>query len=259
VKRIMKRWKKICLGVLLFLVVGVAGVAVWQKENLKALYTYLTNDSQSISQNLEDKRQQQQEALNKDYNVTVQAPSTEQSDDLLEGKVDPEEVKESLGLKQETEKKPAHEETPDKSGQAEAPDRAQQPEQPVQPPQVPEEKDPQQEIEALVNQCVAELYACEVDLMAQLGVMKQAALDEWRALPEEQRTKEKKLEIGFAGLEKCYDLEVVIDDKVEGILEKYRVQIKELGGDTAVLDDLWKYYCEKKAAEKAYYMDKYLG
>lgn len=247
----MKRWKKICLGIFLFLVVSGTGVAVWQKENLKALYLFLTNDSQSISQGLEDKQQQQQDALNKDYNVSVQAPSVEQSNDLLDGKLDPEEVKESLGIKEEPDQmaEPVNPESPAKSEQRE---------DPAQPSAGSEKNDPQQKIDAVVNQCVSELYACEVDLMAQLGVMKQAALEEWKALPEEQRTKEKKLEIGFAGLEKCYDLEVVIDDRVEGILEKYRVSLEELGADTSVLDDLWNYYCEKKAIEKAYYMDKYL-
>lgn len=66
------------------------------------------------------------------------------------------------------------------------------------------------------------------------------------------------MEIGFDGLEKCYDLEVAIDEQVKGILDGYRIELEELNADTSVLDDLWKYYCEKKASEKAYYMDKYL-
>jgi len=253
----MRPWKKISLAVLAVLLIGGAVLAVWQQENLKALYTFLTNDSQSVVQDLENKNQQQQDALNKDYNVNVQAPSIEQSDGLLDGKLDPEEVKESLGITQPNEPKPEQKpaEVEKEEIQPQEPDE----DQSVQQPDTDEGEKRQEKIDALVNQCVAELYACEVDLMAQLGAMKKAALEEWKALPEEERTQDKKLEIGFVGLEKCYDLEVVIDEKVEGILENYRGQLEKLGGDTSVIGDLWNYYCEKKVSEKAYYMEKYLG
>lgn len=272
----MKRWKKAGLGVALVLAAAVTGLGVWQRENVKALYTYLTRDSESISQTLQDKQQAQQETLQKDYNVTVLAPSIDVSNDLLDGKVSPEEVKQALGITQAAETSqaaPEQNQTPQTVPEQSQTQQAApvQPEQSQQPAQTPEAAAPEQtptpeqteaerkkKIEDLVNQCVAELYACEVDLMAQLGQMKKAAVDQWVALKPEERTTAKKQEIGFSGLEECYKLEVVIDDKVDAILKRYEAPIKELGGDTAVLNELWRYYCDKKADQKAYYLDKYL-
>ena len=255
----MRSWKKIGIGIVLATVVIVAGLAVWQKENVKALYMFLSNDSETIAEGLEDKRQEQQAALAEKYNVTVVPPSTEQNNDLLDGKVSPDEVKESLGIVQEQEKEPSQEK-PDVSAEGEKHPATEPPVQPEQPEKTDAEKAPEEKeklVESTVNQCVAELYSCEVDLMAMLGEMKQAAVAEWVALPEEERTPQKKMEIGFAGLEKCYDLEVEIDRQVTGILAEYRAQLEELEADTAVVDELWKYYCDKKASEKAYYLNKY--
>ena len=112
--------------------------------------------------------------------------------------------------------------------------------------------------EDLINDCVAELYACKVDLMATLGGMKQNLLDQWKALPKHERTSAKRTELGMAALEICYEMEVTTDEQVEAILDKYRPLVKEAGGDMSVFGTLWKYYSEEKASEKAYYMNKYL-
>jgi len=256
----MKRWKKIGLGVGLGLTAAVIGLGVWQRDNIRALYTFLTTDSQQLSQTLQDKQQAQQESLQKDYNITVLPPSIEVSDDLLDGKISPEEVKENLGITQSKPEpepapaKPTEGDTQPTEGAAPAPTPPEEP----NPPELTEEQQRKQRLDELVNQCVAELYACEVDLMARLGEMKQAAIDQWVALKPEERTTAKKQEIGFAGLEECYKLEAVVDKEVLAILDRYRPEVLELAGNDSVLTDLWRYYCDKKADQKAYYLDKYL-
>ena len=130
---------------------------------------------------------------------------------------------------------------------------------------VPNETEPEEETAGdentakdILERCIRELYDCETALMARLGTMKQAALDEWHALPEEERTNKKKMEIGYRGLDACYNLEVEIDAQVQGILATYRAELEGIDADTAPMDTLWKYYCEEKASAKAYYLNKYL-
>ena len=48
----MKRWKKVVLGILVVLVVAVGALAVWQRSNLTALYSALTKDRETLSQEL---------------------------------------------------------------------------------------------------------------------------------------------------------------------------------------------------------------
>lgn len=219
----MKRWKKIVLGVLAVLLAAAAAVAIWQRNNIRAVYTVLTKSSQDISGELDRVRQEHQRAIQGQAEITVSPPSTAQNNDLLSGKKTAEEVKEELGITEQLD--------------AAAGETA----------------------EELVNRCVAELYACEVDIMAQLAEMKQAMFEAWWALSVEERTNDKKMELGLAGLDDCYDLEVVTDDRVKEILGRYRERLEEIGADAGILDDLWAYYCEEKAAEKAYYLDQYMN
>jgi len=247
----------VLLVIVLLILALLIGLAVWQRENLKALYISFTKDSEDITQELEDTRNQQQAALENKYEITVTPPDMQQTDDLLNGLLTPEEVKDALGLPQST-PTPQPETTPQPGQPTPAPTPTPTP-TPVPTPEPGLSQEEKQKLaNDLVNQCVAELYACEVDLMARLGEMKAAAVAEWVALPKEQRTQAKKMEIGMAGLYACYDLEVEIDAQVHEILERYRKPLEDLGADTGILDELWKFYCEKKASQKAYYMDKYL-
>ena len=112
--------------------------------------------------------------------------------------------------------------------------------------------------QALVEQCVTELYALEVDLMSQLGGLKQAAVEEWRSLPDEERTTARKTAIGMNGLNQCYALESAADAQVQGVLARYRTQLEAIDADTSCIDQLWQFYQEEKASMKAYYLDQYL-
>ena len=232
----MKPWKKILLAVLAALVLLLGGLCLWQWNNIQALYAFLTQDSEQIARDLEQKREEHHQAIADAIGeLTIQAPTTEQSDAILSGAVTPEQVKEELGITAQLEKT-----------------------EPAREPQEGEEE-PAVTAQELLRSCVAELYACKVDILGTLAQLKQEALAEWFALPAEEQTDTRLKEIGLAGLRKCYDLEVEVDRQVDGILDRYRVQLEAIGGDTSVLKELRAYYEDEKTAEKAYYMDKYLN
>ena len=214
----MKRTGKILRILLALLFLAVIALAWWQRGNLKALYQAKTKDAEAILQESQSQLEAHQRELEQ-YNVVLKAPTQEEKDALLSGA--------KTAVKDEAD--------------AEKEDAAEQP-----------------TAQSILDRCIQELYDCEIALMSRLGTMKQAALDEWRALPKSQRTKTKKLEIGRRGLTACYELEVEIDAQVQGILEKYRAELESIDADTAPLDTLWKYYCEEKASTKAYYLNKYL-
>ena len=241
----MKRWKKVLLAVLAALALLLGGLCLWQWSNIQAVYAFLTQDSEQIAQNLEQKREEHHQAIaDLVGDLTVSAPTTEQSDAILSGALTAEQVKEELGITAQLEK----------TGQVQEPQETQTPQEGEEEPQAPAVS-----VEELLRSCVAELYACKVDIMARLAELKQEALDEWFSLPAEEQTDTNLKEIGLAGLRKCYALEVEVDRQVDGILDRYRGQLEAAGGDTSVLRDLRAYYEDEKTAEKAYYMDKYLN
>ena len=226
----MKTWKRVVLILLALLILSLAGLYVWQRENINALYKTFTTDSETIAKDLEEKRSSHHEALQEDAQVeiTVKPVTTQQSNDLIDGKVAAEEVKAQMGV--------------DTVPQAETGTAAATATK-----------------EDLVNQCVAALYAYKVDVMAHLGEMKQAAINEWNGLSGAERTTARKMEISMAGLRKCYDYEVEVDAKVKEILAAYRERMTAIGESTGPIDNLWSYYCDEKEAEKTYYFDKYLN
>ncbi len=257
----MKKWKIVLLTILGMLVIGAAAVAIWQWDNIRAVITVLTRDSGDIAGDLEQQRQEHQKELEDKRPITVKPPSTQQDDDVFSGTTTPEKVKDELGITEQIEKgKEAgiipSEDQPDSTEPGpgtESGDTSREDENP------PNESGKQQlTADELLNICVAELYACKVDIMDTLRGLKEEALAEWRSLSPEERTAAKKREIGFKGLDKCYDLEVATDRKVHEILDRYRPLLEELEEDTSILTVLWKQYLDEKSAEKAYYLDKYM-
>ena len=249
----MKRWKKVLLIVVLVLLVAVVGLLVWQRENVGALYTALTTDQETILKNMEQSKQDLEDSLT-DYDITVFAPTKEQNEALLNGTASADEIKTALGL----DNTDNHAVSSDEASTAE-PSQSAMPGESLKPDGQSQTGSTQSQANALVEKCMAELYACQVDLMAQLGSLKQEALSQWNSLDAEQRTTQKLQEIGLNGLMKCYDLEVVTDGEVKAILATYKTKLEAIGADTAVLDSLWKYYSDEKASQKAYYINKYLN
>lgn len=244
----MKRWKKIVLGVVIALAIGIGGICVWQWNNIQALFMALSQDPQEIADNVEDKRQEHQDAIEEKVPVTIKPPTTEQSDQLLDQQATPDEIKDALGITDLLNKDKPQEQPPPQDGASQPPD----------PSEPPPSEPPEQTQADLVNLCLAEMYACKIDLMGVLAQMKQAAVDEWNSLPDSEHTHTRKMEIGLAGLAKCYELEGKVDDQVREILARYKGRLSAVNGDTSIIDDLWQYYEEEKAAEKAYYLDKYM-
>ena len=207
------------LLIILLLIIAVLGaLAFWQRDNLKALYRAKTMDAEAILEEAAEQSKVRQKELD-EYDVRLKMLTRKEMDTLLDG-----------GSIAQDEDAPAEETLPTD------PDAAKK----------------------IIERCIQELYDCEVALMSRLGTMKREALNEWHALPEEQRTKEKKLEIGYRGLDACYNLEVEIDAQVQGILAKYRAELESINADAAPMDTLWKHYCEEKVSAKAYYLNKYL-
>ncbi|MCC8078193.1 MAG: hypothetical protein LIO60_07630 [Oscillospiraceae bacterium] len=108
--------------------------------------------------------------------------------------------------------------------------------------------------ELLLTDCKAELSALQIDLMAQLAVMKQEVLDEWYALSAEEQTDTKKKELFFAGLDQYSALETVVDEEVQAVLDRYEAELQALGADISPIDALWDYYVAEKIRQENYYL-----
>ena len=286
------------LIVLAVLVAAAGGLALWQRHNLKSLVTVATSDTQALEENMVQVREEHQTALaEQNITITPPSLEQTQAllngEVSAQEILDQLGISSAGAGSQETgdgseealpdggpapgqtgETAPAQTGSPaaqtqgaeaqTSGGQADQAPGGQSADDPQtgdsqQTGEAQQVEEPQQTAaQALVEQCVTELYALEVDLMSQLGSLKQAALDEWRSLPAEERTTARKTAIGMNGLNQCYALESVADAQVQEVLDRYRAQLEDLDADTSCIDQLWQYYQEEKASMKAYYLDQYL-
>lgn len=207
-----------------------------------------------------DDRQQEQNEKMADLGVEVPAPSKDDLAALFDGTMTEEELFQKLGLGQWlTESGKSNSGKSNAGGNEPAAGPIAKPgDKKSATPSYEGEGKPGASAESLYNQCVAELYACQGSVMAQLGGVKANAIARWESLPPESKTNMTKREIGLDALDACYALEGTVDGQVQGILNHYRPLIAAAGGDAGALDGLWSYYVNLKNSEKAYYVNQYM-
>lgn len=193
----------------------VTGLAVWQRENIEAKVLAEVYDRETLSDRLDQVRQENQEQLEQ-KGVTVPALTQKQMDRLLRGKLTEEKALSKLDLDQYS--------SDDSAADA-------------------------------LNHCVAELYRYEARLYAQLGEIRQNAINTLHSYPKSERTRSLKHDIKMDAVSACYALEVEADNQVSAIIAEYRVKVADLGGDPEDVDSLWGVYCSEKKSVKAYYFN----
>ncbi len=87
--------------------------------------------------------------------------------------------------------------------------------------------------------------------------MEQEARGEYRALPREQRTKEKKEEIVASKTDLLYALEDECDARVNELLTYVAAELRKLGEDTGVISDYRKEYGDRKHAMESDYIQRF--
>ncbi len=216
----MKKGVKIFLLIVAFILAAGAAFCVWQWENLRAVYMYLTIDKEEMALPSSD---------------ILQIPGLPATDVEDNEESDENEVAGS-GQKSTKSSTGTHASSGKKNDGTAAGDTS-----------------------SLVAKCRAELYACESSLISRVSGMRDEVLSQWRALSPEQRTSRKKREMIVSGIGRCLSLEGEVDGKVKAIIAKYKAMASDAGESTAEITALWDEYTEKKASTKAYYLNKYLG
>lgn len=105
----------------------------------------------------------------------------------------------------------------------------------------------------IVADCRAELEALAAELESRASALYNYYRDLWRALPEDERTEDRKIDIGAELLDEGYALEGEVDSRVNAILDDCRKALSAIGADTSPCDDMYREYLDRKAAAVDYY------
>ena len=234
----MKKKTKIILIILGIIIALVASLAVWQRNNLKAVMYYLMYSEEELAQKSIENQKKLDEALKK---IDMQAPRelTEEETKALEsGEITLEEAV-SLSLTPNADTaiagtgggngvKPA---TPSASGDQE---------------------------QSKMSKLVAELYVLKSSYMSKLDGLEAAGKKEYSQTPPNQRNATWKGQMisKYSGIISGWEAEC--DAKVEAVIGKIREEIKRTGGDMSVIKTIRSTYSHEKEIKKAEYLNTYL-
>lgn len=254
----MKLWKKILCVLVLALLLAAAALAVWQRENLNALAQAQKYTQEELEEKLAENGRAIREAMADAPEITVRDLTDAERQALRDGTLSKETLVEQLlavdGGAGETEAPPT-------SGPADAPS----PQEPTlpQPSSQPQAQQPQSQSSAAeedyrkrLSALIAEVYVLREEYTISLENMESAAKADYRAIPEDKRTK-----TALAGLVSTYlsrgsALEKECDGKMDAIVAELETLIKENQGDMTLVDLVVNTYADEKSLKKAWYMSK---
>lgn len=216
----MSKGKRIlCIFLILALVIG--GVCFWQRNNLRALYLSTQMSQEELSSRMEEQKART-EAASKEAGVDIRGLTEEEQSALRDELISRDELIRDIAESNKTQAEASTEEEASLRDQ--------------------------------LTELFAELYVMQAEYTVWLENANQAAIDDFNALPEEERSEGKKFSIGMEYLQKAKEKEAECDAKMDEMERKIRDILTQLGESTAVVDEIHATYLEEKATKKAYYL-----
>lgn len=216
----MSKGKRIlCIFLILALVIG--GVCFWQRNNLRALYLSVRMSQEELSSRMEEQKART-EAASREAGVDIRGLTEEEQSALRDELISRDELIRDIAESNKTQAEASTEEEASLRDQ--------------------------------LTELFAELYVMQAEYTVWLENANQAAIDDFNALPEEERSEGKKFSIGMEYLQKAKEKEAECDAKMDEMERKIRDILTQLGESTAVVDEIHATYLEEKATKKAYYL-----
>lgn len=265
-----KKKSRAGLIVILILVILLAVLFFWQRNNVKAFLLSRKHSTEELSAQLGANTQQLAEKAETISGVTVRLPSEEEKQALRDNSLTSEELIELLiGKKNAPDPVPENTEP----GQDELPDVT-----PSQPPQIPASvpvslpgspvqteppaaetppADPSEADRDELARLIARIYVLQEQYTAWLESERQAAIDEYLAIPEEARTAQQKFNIGLQYIALAESKEKECDAEMAAVEEAIRAVLARLGESDELVNEIQAAYEQEKATQKAYYLSQF--
>ena len=231
----MKKRKKLWIILLLLLLILLAGLALWQRENLRILIQAGKYTTEDLNTKLAENRQTLQTTLEQHPEISARAPTEEETQALKTGELAPEELIKALVETAEPQVEGGGAAEPDQTGeiaQAENPYSAE------------------------LSELIARVLALQALYVGKLESLEVEAKAEYRTKPESERTKTKLVEWASGYVKRATEMEKECDAEIDGIVREMLALIRKYGGDTEIPDTVVFCYAEEKRLKKAWYISR---
>lgn len=236
----MKKKTKITLAVLLAILMFFGWFIYTQRNSIDAfIYSLRTTEEDTVKE-IEETKQELQDFIENEENITVRDLTEEEAKALSEGNLSEEEVIGILIGK-----------TPE-------------PQKPTKPGKTPAaNKEPTStsasKSEEKVSQLIAKLYVQKSQYLNKLDAIEAQVRGEY--LDNRKKWESKKL--AKQSLLKKYlptvaSWEKNCDSMVYGVLDEIRAELKKMGRDESIVDTMKASYLEEKKLKKTYFINRYM-
>ena len=237
----MKKWQKITFVAIGMVLLGLGGVALWQRENLQAVYEAMYYNPEELGSQIQSTKQEVERVLEKYELESIRRLTPEEEEQVKKGELSLEEAVERMMPTRNEEEAVMKEEGVDSQDTPEA--------KPETTPQAVSKKESD-----LVKASTVKMYELQAKYLGLLGELEARGMQALRAIPSDQRTVKKMMSVGMPFMQKGLALESQCDGEVENVLHHLKEELVAIGADYDIVETMRQAYYTEKRLKKAYYL-----
>lgn len=237
----MKKWQKITFVAIGIVFLGLGGVALWQRENLQAVYEAMHYNPEELGSQIQSTKQEVERVLEKYDLESIRRLTPEEEEQVKKGELSLEEAVERMMPTRNEEEVGAKEEGVESQDTPEA--------KPETTPQAVSKKESD-----LVKASTVKMYELQAKYLGLLGELEARGMQALRAIPSDQRTVQKMMSVGMPFMQEGLALESQCDGEVENVLHHLKEELVALGADYDIVETMRQAYYTEKRLKKAYYL-----
>lgn len=231
----MKKWQKITFVAIGIVLLGLGGVALWQRENLQAVYEAMHYNPEELGSQIQSTKQEVERVLEKYDLESIRRLTPEEEEQVKKGELSLEEAVERMMPTRNEEEGVESQDTPEAK--------------PETAPQAVSKKESD-----LVKASTVKMYELQAKYLGLLGELEARGMQALRAIPSDQRTVKKMMSIGMPFMQEGLALESQCDGEVENVLHHLKEELVAIGADYDIVETMRQAYYTEKRLKKAYYL-----
>lgn len=231
----MKKWQKITFVAIGMVLLGLGGVALWQRENLQAVYEAMYYNPEELGSQIQSTKQEVERVLEKYELESIRRLTPEEEEQVKKGELSLEEAVERMMPTRNEEEGLESQDTPEAK--------------PETTPQTVSKKESD-----LVKASTVKMYELQAKYLGLLGELEARGMQALRAIPSDQRTVKKMMSVGMPFMQEGLALESKCDGEVENVLHHLKEELVAIGADYDIVETMRQAYYTEKRLKKAYYL-----
>ena len=236
----MKKFLKIVGIIVLCFVVLIGGVAVWQRDHIKALINGVKYSEEELGEMLTTAQDDLKKAVESFSGEELRDYTEEEIQQIESGEVSSDEVIAKI-INEAVEKKLSQQENTSKNEESKAANSA------------PAEKS----AEMVINEHVAQLYALKSSYMGQLDALVAQGAAEYRAWAKEGKAASAKQSLLPQYISRAAGLESACDGEVEAVISSLTAELKKRNHSLDIIKTIRSAYANEKSIKMAQLVNKY--